>query len=137
MGFFRRIGRAFRRVGRGVGRVFRRVGGFVKDGLSLVKKPLSKIIKPFKGVIGKVLKALPFGKAIKGLLSKFMGGPLAFLAGPLLGPFGAILTAASGVGQLAGVAQQASRTPAFANPQGRLNVLNMIAQRHGQLIRRR
>ena len=73
MGLFRRIGRAFRRV-------TRRVGGFVKKGLSLVTKPLAKVIKPFTGIIGKVLNKLPFGNVITGLLGKFMGSPLAFLA---------------------------------------------------------
>ena len=127
MGLFRRIGRAFRRV-------VRRVGGFVKNGLSLVTKPLSNIIKPFTGVIGKVLNALPFGKAITGFLSKFMGSPLAFLAGPLLGPLGGILAQAGSVGQLANFAQMASGTNAFQNPMGRMNVANMVAQRHAQLF---
>jgi len=129
MGLFRRIGRAFRRV-------TRRVGGFVKNGLSLVTKPLAKVIKPFTGVIGKVLNKLPFGNVIKGFLTKFMGSPLAFLAGPLLGPLGAILGATTGVGQLAQVATAASGTQAFGNPMGRMNVLNMIAQRHGQILNR-
>ena len=91
MGLFRRIGRAFRRV-------TRRVGGFIKNGLNLVTKPLAKVIKPFTGIIGKVLNKLPFGNVITGLLSKFMGSPLAFLAGPLLGPLGAILASTAGVG---------------------------------------
>ena len=126
MGLFRRIGRAFRRV-------VRRVGGFVKNGLSLVTKPLSKIIKPFAGVIGKVLNALPFGKAITGFLTQFMGSPLAFLAGPLLGPLGGILASAGNVGQLASFTQLAAGTRAFENPMGRMNVANMVAQRHAQL----
>lgn len=128
MGFFRRIGRVFRRVVRGV-------GGIVKKGLSLVTKPLAKIIKPFTGIIGKVLDKLPFGNVIKGFLGKFMNSPLAFLAGPLLGSLGAILAGIGGTPKLAQVAQQAAQTPAFQNPQGRMNVMQMIACQHGQLVR--
>jgi len=128
MGLFRRIGRAFRRV-------VRRVGGFVKKGLSVVTKPLAKIIKPFTGIIGKVLDKLPFGNVIKGFLGKFMNSPLAFLAGPLLGPIGAILMGATNAGQLAGAANQAAGTGGFQNPQGRLNLLQMVAHRQGQMVR--
>jgi len=129
MGLFRRIGRAFRRVGG----VFRRVAGFAKKALDFVKKPLSAITKPFQKLIGKVLDKLPFGQVLKGFVNKFLQNPLSLLAGPVLGPLGGLIGGAGNVGNLLNVGNALSATPAFANPQGLNNVMQMFAASQAQM----
>lgn len=132
MGLVRRIGRAFRRVTR----VFRRVTDFVKNPIAAISKPLSKILGPFKGIVDKVLNKLPgqLKGLVGGFLNKFMSSPLGGVLSSVLGPFGAMLGAATSTNQLLGFAQQAAGTPAFAHPQGGQNMQAMFAANYARMF---
>ena len=131
MGFVRRIGRAFRRVGRAV----RRVGSFVGKAFKTVTKPLSKVVKGFTGFASKLLNKLPFGRAITGFLGKFLQNPLSLLSSPVLGGLGGLLGDA-GIGALLQATLGAAKTPAWQNPQGRSNMMNMVAHQHAKNLSR-
>lgn len=140
MGF---IGRAFRSIARVGGSIFRgigRVASFASKAMSFIKAPLNMIQKPLQGLMDKVLDKLPFGvgKFIKPFADKFLGHALSTVLG---GPLGALTSLASKIPNFDGIKKIVDTIDQVANggiknilPQGRANLLEMVAQQHARFL---
>lgn len=136
MGLFSRIGGFFRRAVDFVGRA----ASVVQKGLDFLQKPMDLLTKPLSGLVGKVLDKLPFGigNFIKPFAEKFIQNGLGLLAPGGLGILGALTQAVPSLGKLNDLVGTVSNVVGgiqnITSPEGRANLVEMVAQRHAQLI---